>query len=136
MGFSTTFQDLIYRLICNIWYRVNVNVFLREKFRSTRGVRQGDLVLPFLFIIAQQIISFNIRKLEARGLIIPYKMGRNVNSISHLFYADNMLLFTNGRKSSIKQLMLLLKDYDYLLDSKSTWIRVGFIIPKGFTGAV
>lgn len=56
MGFSTTFQDLIYRLICNIWYRVNVNVFLREKFRSTRGVRQGDLVLPFLFILAQQII--------------------------------------------------------------------------------
>lgn len=64
-------------------------------FRSSRGVRQG-LIAPLLFILAQQILSLNLKKLEATGEMKPYKLGRNVDSISHLFYADDMLIFTNA----------------------------------------
>lgn len=134
MGFSKTFQDLIYRSICNIWYRVNVNGILSDKFRSSRGVRQGDPLSPLLFILAQQILSFNIRKLEARGSLIPYKLGRNVQSISHLFYADDMLLFTNGRKSSVKEFILLLKAYELSSGQQVNLEKSGFYPSKWVHG--
>lgn len=52
MGFSPGFQDLIYRSICNIRYRVCVNGFYSSEFRSSRGVRQGDpLSLPYSLLL-------------------------------------------------------------------------------------
>lgn len=39
MGFSANFQDLVYRNICNIRYKVCVNGFYSREFRSSRGVR-------------------------------------------------------------------------------------------------
>lgn len=39
-------------------------------------------------------------------------MGRNVEPISHLFYADDMLLFTNGKLRSLKNLRKLLQWYE------------------------
>lgn len=128
------FQDLIYRSICNIWYRININGFLSNKFRSSRGVTQGDPLSPLLFILAQQILSFNIRKLEARGSLIPYKMGRNVNSISHLFYADDMLLSTNSQKRSIKELMRLLKLYELSSGQQVNLEKSGFYPSKWVQG--
>lgn len=112
MGFSAGFQDLVFRCICNIKYRVCVNGFYSEEFISTRGVRQGDPLSPLLFIIAQQVLSFNLNKRVYNGAIRPYKLGRRVVPISHLFYADDMLLFTNGRLRSIKGVKWLLQQYE------------------------
>lgn len=123
-----------FRSICNIWYRVNINGFLSDKFQPTRGVRQGDPLSPMLFIMAQQVLSFNIRKLEARGSITPYKMGRNVTAISHLFYADDMLVFTNGRKRSVEALMGLLREYELSAGQKANRQKSGCLPSKRIQG--
>lgn len=74
IGLSDDFQDLIYHSLCNIWYRVNINSFLSDKFHSTRGVRQGDPISPLLFIIAHQVLSANFKRLESQGAVKPYRM--------------------------------------------------------------
>lgn len=56
MGFSIAIQDLVYRSIFNIRYRVCINSFYSSEFQSTRGVRQRYPFSPLLFIIAQQIL--------------------------------------------------------------------------------
>lgn len=71
IGLSDDFQDLIYHSLCNIWYRVNINGFLSDKFHSTRGVRQGDPISPLLFIIAHQVLSANFKRLESQGAVKP-----------------------------------------------------------------
>lgn len=124
MGFSSTFQDLIYRSICNIKYRICVNGFFSKEFQSTRGVRQGDPLSPLLFIIAQQILAFNLAKHQQEGVIKPYKMGRNITPISHLFYADDMLLFTNGRLRSLRGVKQLMQNMRSRRGSKLTSRRV------------
>lgn len=112
IGFSSAFQDLIYRSICNIRYRVCVNEFYSEEFGSTRGVWQGDPLSPLLFINAHQVLSFNLNKQSTEGTIKLYKLVRNMESISHLFYADDMLIFTNGRVRSLKALRRLMNRYE------------------------
>lgn len=112
MGFSAGFQDLIYRHLCSIWYTININDFQSSQFRSSRGVRQGDPLSPMLFILSQQILSFNIQKLETEGKLQPYRMGRNVKPASHFFYADDMLVFSNGRLRALRHLKRLLNQYE------------------------
>lgn len=111
MGFTTAFQDLVYRNICCVKYRVCVNGFYSSEFRSTRGVRQGDPLSPLLFIIVQQMLSYNLNRQQNGGVLRPYRMGRGITPISHLFYADDMLVFTNGKIRSLHYLRRLLNLY-------------------------
>lgn len=46
------------------------------------------------------------------GQLWPYKLRRNVTPISHLFYADDMLIFRNGRVQSLQCLRTLLNHYE------------------------
>lgn len=130
MGFSTQFQDIVYRSICNIWYKVNVNGFLSSNFKLSRGVRQGDLLSPLLFIVAQQVLSYNLSRLETKGAIRPYNLGRNVASISHLFYADDMLVFSNGHARSIAKLKQMLSEYEKSSGQKINFEKIGFYPSK------
>lgn len=67
---------------------------------------------PLLFIMAQQIFSFNLKRAEQIGQLKSYKLGRNVQAVSHLFFADDMLIFSNGRVRSLKNLSSLLQKYE------------------------
>lgn len=112
MGFSHIAQDLVYRSISNIRYRVSVNGFHSNEFGSSRGVRQGDPLSPLLFIMAQQILSYNLNNKQQRGELMPYRLGRSVVPISHLFYVDDMLLFANGHSRSLQRLKRLMNNYE------------------------
>lgn len=105
-------QDMVYISICDIHYKINVNGECSTEFRSSRGVRQGDPLSPLLFIMAQQIFAFDLKRKVQLGEIKPYNLGRNTPAVSHLFFADDMLLFVNGRVRSLRNLRNLLQKYE------------------------
>lgn len=111
-GFFAQSRDLIYRNICNIEYQFRINGEISGSFRSSRGVRQGDPLSPLLFVLAQQILSLNLKLRITTGQITGFKVGRDEVSISHLLYADDILIFTNGTESSLSQVMTLLRAYE------------------------
>lgn len=112
MGFSQKVQDLVYRTISDIRYKISINGESSPEFRSSRGVRQGDPLSPLLFILAQQLLSFNLKKLEVAGKMQPYRLGRNIRPISHILFADDLLIFSNGRIRSLHCVRELLQRYE------------------------
>lgn len=81
MGLSSIFQDIIYWSISVIWYLININGELTSQFRSTKGFRQGDPLSRLLFIISQQILSYNSKRLEEQRRPRP----TNSDGMSHPF---------------------------------------------------
>lgn len=57
-GFSANSRDLVYRNICNIWYQFQINGETHGNFLSHNGVRQGELLLPLLFVGSTCVIFF------------------------------------------------------------------------------
>lgn len=110
-GFSPQVRDLIYWNICNIWYSFRIYGEYYDSFRSFRGVRQGDPLSPLLFVLAQQVLSNNLKRLTTQLDIKPYHIGQNEKPITHLFHVDDVLLFTNGAARSLRTLMSLLREY-------------------------
>lgn len=96
LGFSDAARDVVYRNICNITYSFYVNGEVSGLVRSTWGLRQGDPLSLLLFVLAQQVFSIKLQHLIQLGKIISYKVGRDELPISHLLYADDVLLFTSG----------------------------------------
>lgn len=58
---------------------------------AERGIRQGDPISPFIFVIAMDYLSRLIQAAEHRGLIKGCSF--STVSISHLLFADDILLF-------------------------------------------
>lgn len=63
-------------------------------------------------MLAHQVLTSNINKRIQQGQLVPYKSGRNDLHISHLLYADDVLIFTNGSTRSLNALMTLLHSYE------------------------
>lgn len=62
-------------------------------FQSSRGLRQGNPLCPYLFIIAEEVRSRLPNKSATNGKIMGYKTHRGCPHISNLFYADDLILF-------------------------------------------
>lgn len=111
-GFSLASRGLIYRNLANSGYQFRINGILTGNVWSSRGVRQGDPLSHLLFILAQHILSHNIQSEIAHSRISAYKVGRYEVSLSHLLYADNVFIFTNGAARSLKNLIALLHEHE------------------------
>src|SRR5436190_1999774 len=127
-GFDERWIDMIWRLVSNCWYSVLVNGTSCGHFTSSRGLRQGDPLSPFLYIIASEVLSRGLNTLQAKYPYTRFRSSPNCPSTSHLSYADDLIIFCNGSTPSLKKHMELLEKVHNFLGleinkSKSCYIN-------------
>lgn len=62
-------------------------------FIPSRGLRQGDPISPYLFILCQEWLSINLQQLQSTSQIEGIKLARSLPCINHLFFAYDCLFF-------------------------------------------
>ncbi|KAL9664347.1 hypothetical protein QQ045_019747 [Rhodiola kirilowii] len=100
--------DLVFRCISNSWYSVRWEGKSYGFFKSYCEVRQGDPLSPSLFLMLMEWFSREFKANVADGSISRFYNGSRVPSVSHLLFTDDLLIFWNGPKRSIENLMSLI----------------------------
>ena len=92
MGFGEKWRKWIHSCLNSAFASVLINGSPTSEFKLERGLRQGDPLSPFLFILAVE--ALNVVFLEARNksIFLGAEVGKDKVPISHLQFADDALI--------------------------------------------
>ena len=133
MGFEERWIKWIEWCISTVRFSVLINGSPSGFFQSLRGLRQGDLLSPYLFVIAMEVFSCLLRRTISKGFLSGWRVrGRRGEGIliSHLLFADNTLVFCEESHDQLTYLSWLLMWFEACLGlrvnlEKSELIPVG-----------
>lgn len=113
---GTLFQ-LIMNNITSVTYQAIVNGELSRTFAPHCGLRQGDTLSPYIFVLCLEKLSHIIADRSPHNLWKPVKASRSGPLVSHLFPADGLLL-TEASMTQIHTLKTCLDDFCMLSGQK------------------
>jgi hypothetical protein len=97
----------IKQCISTVRFSVLINGSPCGYFGSSRGVRQGDSLSPFLFDLVMEAFSRMIDAIISRGLISGFSVGSSDQTrvvVSHLLFADDTFVFCGADESQIRHI--------------------------------
>ena len=97
--------------ISTVKYSVLVNGVPAGFFSSTKGLRQGDPLSPFLFVMGMEVLSVLITRAVEGGFIHGCRIWRGREqavNITHLLFADDTIVFCEAKKEALLHLSWIL----------------------------
>ncbi|XP_074282971.1 uncharacterized protein LOC141607513 [Silene latifolia] len=97
--------------VSTVSYEVLFNGAPFEQFRPRYGLRQGDPLSPYLFILCMEVMSANVYRAQQIALLKGIELSRRSEALTHLFFADDSIFFLHDKNNSVEQLKDILVRY-------------------------
>lgn len=105
MGFSDQWMALVMECITTVTYSLLINGEPFGDIKPSHGIRQGDPLSPYLFLLCFEGLHRMIRKATERGEIQGVSICQNGSKLTHLFFADDSLLFCRAATHDCQKVM-------------------------------
>ena len=112
LGFHREWVRFILSCVTSVSYSILVNGQPTSFFKPSRGLRQGDPLSPYLFLICTEGLAALIDDAASRKQIHGVKVCRSAPPITHLFFADDSLMFTRANTQEAQRILNLLNTYE------------------------
>ncbi|KAJ9548768.1 hypothetical protein OSB04_021311 [Centaurea solstitialis] len=109
MGFGRKWRNWVGSCLRSSRISILVNGSPTEEFSMEKGIRQGDPMAPFLFLVVAEGLHIMVEEAIEKGLYKGLKVGSGGVILSHLQYVDDVVFFGEWGSENIVNLIKLLK---------------------------
>ncbi|XP_039045257.1 uncharacterized protein LOC120184986 [Hibiscus syriacus] len=88
-------------------YSISLNGSLVGYFKGAKGIRQGDPLSPTLFVLVMNVLSNILNNVAIRGIFTFHPKCKK-SGLTHLSFADDLLIFCKGNLESIMGVITVL----------------------------
>lgn len=111
LGIEGRFLKMIYACVTSPMCSILVNGVPQGFFSCSRGLRQGDPLSPYLFIIVVEVLGRNIQKLVDSKALKGVKVTSALRPDSHQQFVDDTLMFRKALVGEAGLWKYVLNDY-------------------------
>ena len=118
MGFCEKWIRLIMVCVKFVTYSILVNGEPKGMITPTRGIRQGDPLSPFLFLLCTKGLHVLINDAATLGEITSFSFCRSRPKLTHLLFVDDSLLFCRAAIEKCATVLNTLETYENVSSQK------------------
>lgn len=111
IGLGDHMCTLIMQCVTSCSFQVCFNGDRTQSFKPQRGLRQGDPLSPYLFVLCMERLAHRINDSIVCGDWKPIKLSRNGPPISHLFFVDDLLLLGEASLEQMEVISACLEEF-------------------------
>jgi hypothetical protein len=131
-GAPRNFVAWIKECIFNPSYSIALNGTLVGYFNGTKGIRQGDHISPYLFVITMEVFSLLLEENTRDNPQFDFHPKCSGIKLNHFFFVADLLIFSAAKLNSIKVIKDVLAEFEGLSrlranPVKSTCFGVGIL---------
>jgi hypothetical protein len=112
MGFEVKWINWVMKCITTVQYDLLINGNQVGPIIPSRGIRQGDPLSPYLFLLCAEVLSLKLQMAQVGGLLMGVPTSPRGPRINHLFFADDSLIFCRAQQDDWENLSWLLENYE------------------------
>ncbi|KAL0301989.1 UNVERIFIED_CONTAM: putative mitochondrial protein [Sesamum radiatum] len=110
LGFPPRLVDLML-CVSSVCYSFLINGHEFASLTPQRGLRQGDPLSPYLFLLYTEALSSLVGRLEHEGILQGLSVCRNAPPISHILFVDDTLIFSQASEEAMRGVARMLEIY-------------------------
>nr|GEW42683.1 RNA-directed DNA polymerase, eukaryota [Tanacetum cinerariifolium] len=111
LGFGSRWRTWINNCLMSSRTSILINGSPTSEFSLKRGLRQGDPLSPFLFIIVMEGLHMAFNNGIASNMFHGVRICSNIH-FSHLFYAGNVIILSDWNQNDMKNITRILNIFD------------------------
>ena len=101
-GFHPIMISWIMKCVTTPSFMVSINGEFHGYFEGKRGLRQGCPLSPYLFTLVMEVFDLMLQRNISKSARFKYHWRCMEQKLTHLCFADDLMIFCYGNKSSIK----------------------------------
>nr|GEV06485.1 hypothetical protein [Tanacetum cinerariifolium] len=110
-GFHQSMVSWIMSCLSSPSFSIKVNGECHGYFKGMRGLRQGDPLSPYLFTLVMEVFSLMVKRRIDEDGAFKYHWRRERLKLTHLSFADDLMVFAKVDVHSVMILTKALKEF-------------------------
>ena len=136
LGFTERWVDIVMGLVTTIQFSVMFNGKRLEEFQPSRGIRQGDPISQYLFLLAAEGLSCLLKSKSESSNLSGLQVATTAPPVSHLLFADNSLLFFKANSVGANEVYHVLDTYCQATGQRINNAKSSIYFSKGVPDSV